>query len=512
MWKNTLKEYQLLSEEQIKVLEDNKMVKDLVGEELDHYIYCKGYYDIEFFTDTLLTEWKEHPVSGKFVKTPWYHKEIWKAIDDDQKLLNIIIARWHGKTTALLMYMIHSICYRKHKVILYLASWELGKMGLGKIRREFEVNEDLLRIFGNLVPSNSDDLKDRKLSRWRQQEMEFLNGIVIRTMTCGQKIRWHRPSLIIWDDVQENSDVKNPIIVEEFNRWMWTSLDKTLMPWGKKVILGTIVGNICYVNYLKNKGVRTIEYTACDEDFGNILRPEMFTKEFFQEEAEFDLDDFNQERRNIPMIVNGRPVFRTKDIDELEILWWIDEEDGVRIYGNPNLDCFWGVDTSWWGISGDYSTIIVRDRDMNLKACYQWHIPPDQLCDVIDYLWNKGFWWVIGVEKNNTGISTIDAARDYSWFQNMYAEKSIDKITNKKTKKVGWNTNRATKPLMIEELKKELKDLKGIDERELLEFKNYYHDEKGSYNAIAPNHDDLIIAEAICLQMIKRSTVSLNIV
>jgi len=33
------------------------------------------------------------------------------------------------------------------------------------------------------------------------------------------------------------------------------------------------------------------------------------------------------------------------------------------------------------------------------------------------------------------------------------------------------------------------------------ELKTYYYDEKHGTNAIAPNHDDMVIAEAVCIQM-----------
>lgn len=101
---------------------------------------------------------------------------------------------------------------------------------MGKIRRELENNKKIRHIFGNVVPANSDDTKDKRLNKWRQKELEFLNGSYIETVTRGQPIRGARPREIIMDDPQDNKDVKNPSMAKEFIEWAFTSLYNVLLP------------------------------------------------------------------------------------------------------------------------------------------------------------------------------------------------------------------------------------------------------------------------------------------
>lgn len=308
--------YEKLTYQEVKELE--KYEDSLPDGVLEEYIYWHWFYDIAWFSDYHFTHWKQGPKG--FVKTPHFHKEIWGQLNKEElDDLNIIIARGHGKTTALLIYMIWRILYFPWWSLVYVASKNLGEKGLGKIRRELEINKKINYIFGNIVPTNSDDKKDKRLNKWRQKELEFLNGSYIETVTRGQPIRGARPKEIIMDDPQDNKDVKNPTMAREFLEWAFTSLYNVLLPWGRMVALGTIVGNLCFVKQLRDeKKWPTIEYQACDDKFENILWPEMWNKQALIERRDGKVYTdpksgkeirkkgigtayFNQEFRNIPL-------------------------------------------------------------------------------------------------------------------------------------------------------------------------------------------------------------------
>lgn len=292
---------------------------------LEEYIFWHWFFDIGWFSDYFFTHWKQGP--DGFVETPHFHEEIWDMLTDEQMHdINIIIARWHGKTTALLIYMIWRILYFPWWSIVYVASKNLWEKWLWKIRRELETNKKIRYIFGNIVPTNSDDKKDKRLNKWRQKELEFLNGSYIETVTRGQPIRWARPKEIIMDDPQDNKDVKNPKIAREFLEWAFTSLYNVLLPWGRMVALGTIVWNLCFVKQLRDdKKWPTIEYQACDDNFENILWPGLWTKKALMErrDGKVIIDAktwkeirkqgigtayFNQEFRNIPLNTAERVI------------------------------------------------------------------------------------------------------------------------------------------------------------------------------------------------------------
>jgi len=465
------------------------------------------YQNILLFTDIFLKSYKIK--DWEEIATPEFHKEIWARLDKWEDI-NIVCPRWHWKTTSLFFYILHSIVFKKHKSILYIASGMLGEEMIWKLRYELETNERLIYTFGNLVPKNSDDKKDTKLKKWRQKEMELLNWVSIKTLSMWQKVRWLRPTLVVWDDVQENKDVINPVMIERFNNRMFTSVYNTLLPWWTMAILGTVVWELCFVNYLKWRNWLTIQYEACNANFENVLRPEMWNKESLMDRKKKIWDDeFNQEFRNIPMIINWKPVFDLNKVREIDI-YWIDryEDNDIAIYIDAEewKDYYYWVDTSGWWINWDYATIVVRDSNAELMAKYRWHIEPDQLCEKIDILWKLWYRGVVWIERNNTGIGTIVEAKKYSRYYDIYSERVIDTKTNKRTKKVWWITTMKSKPLMITDLRTYIREwlLLWIDDITQSELTTFYHNDKWWTEAITWYHDDTVISEAICLQMIKQ--------
>jgi hypothetical protein len=79
-------------------------------------------------------------------------------------------------------------------------------------------------------------------------------------------------------------------------------------------------------------------------------------------------------------------------------------------------------------------------------------VPPDVLHDeIIDRIFSLGYLGRLGIESNNTGIATINKAKDGKWSTYLYSEKVFDERSNRQTHKVGWNTNSKTRPLMMSE-------------------------------------------------------------
>jgi predicted phage terminase large subunit-like protein len=283
-----------------------------------HYAYSKGFYDKTFFSDYFLSEWKTHNKTGKFIYTPEFHQEIWEKLDLGINL-NIIIARGHGKTTAILIWIIHALLYQIESSILYIASEGLGKKGIGRIKTELESNRAIIKVFGRMRPTNVYKKEGDDGKRWTMSLLQLSNGTVVETKSAGQKIRGDRPTKILFDDPQENKDVENREIVAKFNQWAFTSLYNTLLPGGSMCALGTIIGNLCFVKYLRDEMKWfTVEYQACDQNFENVLWKGMWNKESLIRRRDGGpiLDKkgvtighekgigptfFNQEFRNIPL-------------------------------------------------------------------------------------------------------------------------------------------------------------------------------------------------------------------
>jgi len=207
-------------------------------------------------------------------------------------------------------------------------------------------------------------------------------------------------------------------------------------------------------------------------------------------------------------LTTGDTVFSLQIVKSLPIIWYKEDYKyaWLRIYKQPDEETMYiyGVDTAMWWIYWDYSTISVRDTDLNLCAFYYWHIPPDTLAEVIDHLWEM--WYMcenIWIEVNNTWIATITRAKEYVWYQYIYAETTIDKISNRRTRKVWWNTNLKTRPKMISDYEEAIRKwlITQIDERLRSEMYSFIYNEKKRPEAQKWSHDDAIICDCICYQM-----------
>ena len=238
------------------------------------------------------------------------------------------------------------------------------------------------------------------------------------------------------------------------------------------------------------------------------------------------IEQFHQEYPSIPeeaFIASGRPKFNQQSLKKykekqerpimkgyLEIkdkqLKFIEDSSGyINIWKMPQPNKFYviGADVSEGLATGDYSCAVVLDEDFDLVASWYGHIDPDLFGDELVKLgmfYNEAY---LGIESNNHGLTTIKSVlRKEYW--NIYYQKSYDKIDEKITKKIGWNTNRRTKPIMINTLAEYIREMwLGIKWDTLIsECFTYIIEEDGSTNAQAGAHDDTIIATAIALQLL----------
>jgi hypothetical protein len=145
---------------------------------------------------------------------------------------------------------------------------------------------------------------------------------------------------------------------------------------------------------------------------------------------------------------------------------------------NPIEDMLMGVDTAEGLPDGDYCSIKFRNRKLELVCSFKGRVKPDELCDVIEYILEQtGAIGVIGIEKNNTGLVTLKEAKSRWWYYMLYKTTIEDQATRKKTKKVGFTTTGQTRPLVLGEMEKAIRQgsIKEIDEREKTEMYGFVY-------------------------------------
>lgn len=174
-------------------------------------------------------------------------------------------------------------------------------------------------------------------------------------------------------------------------------------------------------------------------------------------------------------------------------VWAEPEHDAVYVIG---ADVAEGLD------HGDYSCAHVLDARTGAQmACWHGRTPADVFGEELRLL---GLWYntaLIGVEQNNHGLTTITRLRQLE-YPNLYRHKTVDQVSKKQTLKFGWPTNATTKPLMIDDLDRAMREgsISIYDRLTVGELKTYVRDERAKMHG-SP-HDDRVMSLAIAVQML----------
>ncbi len=531
------KKPEMLTPIEIRSLEELNIVDALDDKEIRAYLRSKGFYDMEWFTDNYLGHYKVDKKTWVPIATAQLHRDIWGSINNQDSA--IIVPRDHAKSTSIFFYVVWNICYQVDPEILLIMSEALGTTTIGKIRDEFEENADLRFVFGRLVPNKS---RKEANKLWTRKKLSFLNWIKIAALSKGTSMRWLRPTLILADDPQEDDDVVNKAVTDKFNAWFFNTVYNMLDDSGRCIVVWTVIWPLCFIQYLKQevRGFNIIEHVAINNMelqelkewtpyrinwkliiwdwkkhivWGQPLWEEKWSLEAMDRRYQklltknWDDSNFMQEYMNIPMILNGRPFYNRNILNRVTPLQAYKRDsiyEDLFIYKDFEKNGLVGVDVAEWLITGDYSVIRFRSRKtLNLLASYRGHIDPEDLPKVIDRIYK--LWWTarIGIEKNNHGWTTIRFCKPFNWYTDLYRTEDIDKITSRKKQTYWYLTSSKSRPVMLDShndyFKKGLIDIDAELKDEMLYF---YRNEKGKPEALSNSHDDMVMADAICLEMI----------
>ena len=178
-----------------------------------------------------------------------------------------------------------------------------------------------------------------------------------------------------------------------------------------------------------------------------------------------------------------------------------DDLDYIILYNDdilPSTAYTIGADTA--GEGSDFNTAQVLDVNQNQVAVMKLDKDEDLFADqlyCLGIMYNKA---LVSVEVNfSTYVVNTLANREYP---NLYIRESRpDSVSKKLVNLYGFNTNKATRPAMLSELKAFIRDrIECINDIDTLkEMFVFVVDERGKPGAISGEHDDLILALAIAL-------------
>ena len=183
-----------------------------------------------------------------------------------------------------------------------------------------------------------------------------------------------------------------------------------------------------------------------------------------------------------------------------------DIEGHLQIWKAPKFEDVFviGADISM-GAQQDYSVATVFNDKQEMVAMLRTNIvDPGTFGDILFYLGRYYNNALLCVESNSIGNTTLDRLRQMSYV-NLYSETKVAHMRTEETEKLGFRTTASSKPRIIGHLKRCVEDLdicvpaaEAIDE-----LKNYVQTESGKTEALSGCHDDIVMAMAISMEILR---------
>lgn len=271
------------------------------------------------------------------VPTPKFHLELWDLCCSESPLVAVAAPRSHGKSTAVShAYTLAAVLFKERKFVLLVSDTETQAVNfLNDIKQDLKDNEDIVDLFQikQFIKETETDII-----------VEFQDGDQFRIMCRGaeQRVRglkWNqaRPDLIVIDDFENDEAVASKERREKLRRWF----NGALLPCRAKHGIVRMVGTVMHLDSLLNRLLpedssklsiieplktwsqekrpvwKAIRYRAHNEDFSQLLWPEQYDAEYFQDKradltAQGIPEVYAQEYLNYP-IDESTSYFRRDD-------------------------------------------------------------------------------------------------------------------------------------------------------------------------------------------------------
>lgn len=172
------------------------------------------------------------------LETPLFHKEILDLISDkNNRRIGVIAPRGHAKSTTVDMtYPMWAGCFEQEEFIVIISdTYTQAAEFINALKDEFENNPKIKWLFG-----------DMKGDDWQDGEFVLSNGIKYAAKGSGMKIRGirhrhTRPTLMIFDDIENDENIKSAEQRQKLYHWFTKAAIPALARGGRAVVIGTIL-------------------------------------------------------------------------------------------------------------------------------------------------------------------------------------------------------------------------------------------------------------------------------
>lgn len=178
-----------------------------------------------------------------------------------KRFTEIIMPRGFAKTTVVNAAVLFKILFCERKVILYVS--ETGthaETQLGNIKRELQVNQLILTVFGPLVPERGD------MQRSTMDHLETMSGVVVIARGRGSQVRGlnhfgERPDEIVVDDMEDPESVSTEHQRDKALSWLLADLIPVLPRQNRSATI-TMLGTLLHRDALMMKMANDPRFTV----------------------------------------------------------------------------------------------------------------------------------------------------------------------------------------------------------------------------------------------------------
>ena len=202
--------------------------------------------------------------------------------------------------------------------------------------------------------------------------------------------------------------------------------------------------------------------------------------------------------KKIANLVGIRPVTLEEKENGYLKIWGMPEEGGQYVIG---------ADPAEGTVSGDFCCAQVINRK-TFEQVAVWHgkADPDVFArelNKLGYFYNQA---IIAPERNSMGIAVVLVLRELD-YPMLYIRERIGDLKERLMPELGWVTDMRTKPLMISETARSIREKSFVlhDEGTLNELLSYQWDSAGHANTVKGAFDDRTTALMIAIALYNRT-------
>lgn len=198
-------------------------------------------------------------------ETAPFQDEMSELFHSEEKHVLVLAFRGSSKTTKAEEWLIIEALFSQfHNALVMGDSYDRAVERLSAIKREFETNEFILEIFGDMVGPV-----------WQTARIELRNGVALQAFGSGQSMRGtkhldHRPDRLLIDDLENEETVATKEARNKLQRWFNRALLPAMDPAYKARMCATPLGVEALPVQLSKPGAGwltrsyPIEYRAAD--------------------------------------------------------------------------------------------------------------------------------------------------------------------------------------------------------------------------------------------------------